>query len=128
MKPATKEWVDKAEADFICAQRESRARRQPSYDDICFHVQQCIEKYMKARLIEENRTFPKIHDLSKLLDLLLSLEALWADLRPTLIMISEYAVMYRYPGESATKTQALTAFRECKKIRAIMRIRLGLKP
>lgn len=67
MKPITQEWVDKAEGDFATAQRELRARNFPNYDAACFHAQQCIEKYLKARLQKENIRFSKTHDLSVLL-------------------------------------------------------------
>ena len=48
MKPITKEWVDKAEEDWSTALREVRVRKNPSYDSVCFHAQQCAEKYLKA--------------------------------------------------------------------------------
>ena len=44
MKPMTAEWVEKAEGDFAMLMRESRARKNPSYDGACFHAQQCAEK------------------------------------------------------------------------------------
>ena len=73
MNSLTREWVDKAEADFQTVQRELRARKCPNLDGACFHAQQCIEKYLKARLQEAGIPFPKIHDLSRLLDVLLLL-------------------------------------------------------
>ena len=48
MKPITGEWVDKAEGDFVTAQRELNALDHPNYDAVCFHSQQCAEKYLKA--------------------------------------------------------------------------------
>ena len=39
MKASTREWVEKAEADFATAGREFRARRQLNYDAVCFHAQ-----------------------------------------------------------------------------------------
>ena len=51
MKPLTKEWVKKAERDFTSANREWRARKNPNYDGLCFHCQQCAEKYLKACLL-----------------------------------------------------------------------------
>lgn len=57
MKPITREWVDKAEGDYIAAQREVRARKNPVYDAACFHAQQCAEKYLKARLTEAGIRF-----------------------------------------------------------------------
>ncbi len=50
MKPITAEWVSKAESDFALMEREGRVRKNPSYDGVCFHAQQCAEKYLKARL------------------------------------------------------------------------------
>jgi HEPN domain-containing protein len=57
MKPLTLEWVAKAENDFATALRESRVRKNPNYDAVCFHAQQCAEKYLKARLQEAGIAF-----------------------------------------------------------------------
>jgi hypothetical protein len=54
MNQLTIEWVDKAEGDFSTALREFRVRKSPNYDAVCFHAQQCVEKYLKARLQCEN--------------------------------------------------------------------------
>ncbi len=69
MNPVTQEWVEKAEADFHVALREFRARKHRSLDAICFHAQQCAEKYLKARLQEAGISFPKTHSLPMLLNL-----------------------------------------------------------
>jgi HEPN domain-containing protein len=52
MKPITREWIAKAEGDFATAQRENEVQEFPNYDAVCFHSQQCIEKYFKACLQE----------------------------------------------------------------------------
>jgi HEPN domain-containing protein len=52
MKPLTSEWVEKAEWDFATANREIRVRKSPNFDAVCFHAQQCAEKYLKALLQE----------------------------------------------------------------------------
>jgi hypothetical protein len=67
MKPTTAEWVTKAEGDFLTAGRELRARKSPNYDAVCFHAQQCAEKYLKAVLQETDRHIPKIHNLIELM-------------------------------------------------------------
>jgi HEPN domain-containing protein len=77
MKPTTAEWIEKAEGDFATMQRESRARRNPNYDAICFHAQQCAEKYLKARLVEADISFGKVHDLVALLDQILAIQPDW---------------------------------------------------
>ena len=38
---------------------------------VCFHLQQCLEKYLKARLVEAGLGFPRTHDLERLLDFIL---------------------------------------------------------
>ena len=126
MKPSTLEWVNKAEADFATALRELRARRQPNYDAACFHAQQCVEKYLKARLIEADIPFPRSHDLEEMLDLNLSEEPLWEVFRARLINLTSFAITFRYPGESATRDMAKLAVSNCQIIRKAIRNRLGM--
>jgi HEPN domain-containing protein len=52
MSEELKEWIGKAEGDYFSALREYRARRNVNYDSACFHAQQCVEKYLKAVLVE----------------------------------------------------------------------------
>lgn len=127
MKPLTREWVEKAEGDFRTAQREFRARKCPNYDASCFHVQQCIEKYIKARLVEAEIDFPKIHDLAHLVKLTESVEPFWMTYQEELRSITDYAVEYRYPGATAEKETARQVLTVCKKIRAEVRQSLGLE-
>ena len=67
MKPIAVEWVEKAEGDFATAEREARARKSPNYDGVCFHAQQCAEKYLKALSVEADLPFLRTHDLVILL-------------------------------------------------------------
>jgi HEPN domain-containing protein len=117
MKPLTHEWIEKAEEDLISAQREYRARKRPNYNAACFFAQQCIEKYLKARLQEADIEFSKIHDLVKLLELVVSVEPLWEAYRPTFRYVSAYAVSFRYPGENAEKSEAKDAIKICRSFR-----------
>jgi HEPN domain-containing protein len=125
MHPRTLEWVEKAEADFQSLQREMRARKLPNLDGACFHAQQCIEKYLTARLQEADRHFPKIHDLGKLLDLIKPEEPLWEAFRPDMKVLNGYAVEVRYPGRMADRAMAREAPRICRKLREVMRNSLG---
>jgi len=121
MKPSTQEWIDKAEADFVSAGREYRARKQPNYDAACFFAQQCLEKYLKGRLTEAAAPFPRTHDLEALLDLLLPIEPLWDAFRSAVVDITTYAVTFRYPGESATREMARQVVRDTGKLRKQIR-------
>ncbi len=126
MKPLTIEWIAKAEGDFASMTRERRARRNPNYDGLCFHAQQCAEKYLKARLCESNINPPKTHDLSVLLELTLPFEPAWELLRADIAYLSEFAVSFRYPGDSADKDQAANAYQRCLRFREAVRQDLGL--
>jgi len=106
MNKLTAEWVQKAEGDLHSCLREVRARRHPNHDSACFHAQQCVEKYLKARLQEAGLAFPKTHDLLDLLKRLLAFEPAWTTLTPQLTQLVNYAVVFRYPGISASKADA----------------------
>lgn len=62
MKPITDEWIKKAEEDYIVAIESIKINPRPNYP-ICFHAQQCIEKYLKAVLQENLIVIEKVHDL-----------------------------------------------------------------
>jgi len=66
MKPTTREWIKKVENDFKVALLILRRRKDVVPDAACFFCQQCIEKYLKARLLEAGIAFPRTHDLLQL--------------------------------------------------------------
>lgn len=127
MRPLTRDWVAKAEGDFSVATQIMRRRKQRIFDIACFHCQQTIEKYFKARLIEAGRPYPKSHDLAVLLPLLLPVEPLWKSYEPVLKKLTIYAVSFRYPGDDATESEAKAALKFCRSLRAEARRSLGLK-
>ncbi len=126
MKPMTAEWVAKAEGDFAMMERECQVREDPNYDGICFHAQQCAEKYLKARLCEADISFSKIHDLVALLEQALGVEPGWEAFREDLAYLSDFSVTFRYPGESADRESAIDAQRRCRVFRDAVRNALGL--
>jgi len=126
MNRLTAEWVQKAEDDFVVAQKMYRARKRPVYDAVCFHAQQCAEKYLKAFLQENDRAIPKIHKLLDLLKLCkeadASLEFLVTDLKE----LERFSVNVRYPGVSADKEEAKFALKAAQTIRDFFRQRLKI--
>ena len=127
MKPMAHEWVAKAEGDLAVMEREALVRKKPNYDAVCFHAQQCAEKYLKVRLCEAEIEFPKNHILAALLDLVLVVEPLWETFREQLIFLTGFAVGFRYPGESADKKMALEARKLCRLFRRVAREAFGLE-
>ena len=103
-------------------------RQAPNYDAVCFHAQQCAEKYLKACLQEADSLFGRTHNLLALLDLLLPVESALGTLRPHLRALTVFAVSIRYPGESADKAEAREALNLCRTVRRCLRLHLGLEP
>jgi len=126
MKPITAEWVRKAEGDWEAALKTYRARKIPVYDAACYHCHQCAEKYLKAKLIEAGIAFTKTHDLPSLLKLILPVEPSWLALQPQLDALNKFAVVYRYPGNDATKADAKQAVEDCRAVRRVIRQAFGL--
>jgi HEPN domain-containing protein len=125
MNEVIREWVSKAEGDFQTACREFQAE-PPNYDAVCFHAQQCIEKYLKALLIEKNQIPPKTHDLTSLAVMVKQNQPLWDWPVEELRLLSRAAVIYRYPGEFADKEEAETVLKICYPLRKSLRSHLGL--
>lgn len=125
MNPLTLEWIEKAEGDFITAQRKLKARRSPNFDASCFHSQQMAEKYLKAYLQEKSMPVPRTHNLIDLLTLSASKEDSLFMLRSDMVLLDRYAVRFRYPGEIANKHEAKAAWQSAKAVSQFIRNRLG---
>jgi HEPN domain-containing protein len=92
-----REWLAKAENDLKTAAHTLKLGADCPTDTVCFHAQQCVEKYVKAVLVLQGIDFPKTHDLENLAGLLpgrvrLSLSAEEQG------RLTEYATGARYPG------------------------------
>ncbi len=127
MNVVTRSWVRKAERDYRVAQGLLRRWVAGYGDAACFHCQQAVEKYLKARLIEIGIPFPRTHDLSTLLVLLLPRDPLWQSFGAACQTLTQYAVNVRYPGDDATKRDAQEALKFATAIRREARRALGLK-
>jgi HEPN domain-containing protein len=127
MKASTREWVEKAEEDFLAASALNRRRKKPLWNIVCFHFQQAVEKYLKARLEEAALSVPKTHDLLHLLNLAVPIEPLWSSYQGAFSLLVSYAVQTRYPGHSVTKSDAQHAMKLCCEFRKEARRSLGLR-
>ena len=125
VNPLTLEWVQKAEGDYIVAQQVQQAEN-PVHDAICFHAQQCIEKYLKAWLQEANIPFPRTHDLKELLKLIVPTIPIWQTWQSDFSTLSEHAVDSRYPGKFATANDTAHAMGICNEVRQAIREHLKL--
>ncbi len=119
------EWVQKAENDLTAAAHLLKLGKQCPTDTVCFHAQQCIEKYLKALLINHALDFPRIHDLRSLL------ARLPVSARPDLTpreqeALTRYATVTRYPGDYAAipLIEARSAVKIARRVRLQIRKRL----
>jgi HEPN domain-containing protein len=125
-KPDIHPWIYKAEEDYRAALTLARKRKEPVPDNVCFSAQQCVEKYLKAFLVHQRKSFPKTHDLLELLKIALEVDPLLEAIRPNVRELLPYAVAFRYPGEKATTAESRLAVIAMKKVRELLRQRLGL--
>ena len=91
-------WIEKAEHDLRNAEHTMTLEEDCPFDTVCFHCQQCAEKYLKALLVYREIEFPKTHDLILLLNLIrrkmeISLSA--EQVQP----LNRYSIEARYPGD-----------------------------
>ena len=93
-----RQWVEKAEEDLRTAEHTLTLEDDCPYGTVCFHAQQCAEKYLKALLTLHAIPFPKIHDLLELLPLVPKALALGVR-ESDVAEVNRYAIEGRYPGE-----------------------------
>lgn len=118
-------WVVKAEHDIKTAEHTLQIRDDCPFEIVCFHAQQCAEKYLKALLVSRSIDFPKTHDLRFLLELLPAEFNLGLELSEV-AFLSRYAVDGRYPGswDEITRVQAERAIAVACKVRDAVKPRI----
>jgi HEPN domain-containing protein len=122
------QYVEKAESDLITAAHLLRLRKNLPTDAVCFHAQQCVEKYLKALLVLNEIVFGRTHHISELMALLP------AGIRPSLTpdeqdRLTEYAVITRYPGDydPISREEARQAVQIARRVRRQVRRRLPVQ-
>ena len=117
-----RQWVEKAENDLANAAHTLKMGKNCPTDTVCFHAQQCVEKYMKALLVSKQTNFPKTHDIAVLVALLPPF------MRPDITAedqerVTRYATVSRYPGdyEAIPLTEARQAVKLARNVRQAAR-------
>jgi len=91
-----KEWFKRAAGSFLIAKK--LAKEDGLYfEDLCFHLQQSVEKALKGLILFYCGEFKKTHDLSVLIGLLEQYVEVPDDILDV-IRLDIYAVETRYPG------------------------------
>jgi len=122
---AAPEWMVKAEGDWealdILLSRNSPRLR----DSVVFHAQQCVEKLLKARLIQLGQPVDKIHDLAALSRQLEAVDGQWSWDAEELADLSSGAVLARYPGFETSAEEQAELVQIASGLREALRILLG---
>ena len=117
MNEIVSEWLAKADGDYRTATRELGVNDKPNFDAVCFHAHQCVEKTMKAVLIQHEKDAPRTHDLLHLADLLREACSGWDYGREELRFLTRSGIAFRYPGVYANSDQATEAMAICTRLR-----------
>jgi HEPN domain-containing protein len=123
---AVLEWVSLADQDLGLAMLVVRQRSYPG--PACYHLQQAIEKYLKAILVANGQAFPPTHDLLALHTLCAAAGVGVAVARPDLVRLTRLGVGVRYPGFAPlpSLTEARRAILIAGRVRRQCRRHLGL--
>ena len=117
-----RQWVQKAEQDLRVAEHLLASADPCVAEAVCFHAQQCVEKYAKAVLALNDIDPPKIHDIGAMLDQLPEFATVDLD-EPARRRLTKYATLIRYPGtyDPVTLDEARAAVELARRARACLR-------
>lgn len=118
-----RQWIEKAEHDLRNAEHTVTIRDEECpFDTVCFHAQQCAEKYLKGWLISKRLDVPRSHDFVVLLNLALAGGFRGAnpqDVQP----LNRYTIEARSPGDwdPIDRPEAEQAIAMARRIRETVR-------
>jgi HEPN domain-containing protein len=118
-KEKIEKWILKAENDLKIAKDEILTEN-PATDAICFHAQQCVEKYLKAYLSFIEKPFGKTHDIALLIELCIEDNKEFNFLYDMMAnKLTRYAVEIRYPNDFyfPSLEEAKEAIEICEKVK-----------
>jgi HEPN domain-containing protein len=118
-KEKIEKWILKAENDLKIAKDEILTEN-PATDAICFHAQQCVEKYLKAYLSFIDKPFGKTHDIALLIELCIEDNKEFNSLYDMMAnKLTRYAVEIRYPDDFyfPSLEEAKEAIEICEKVK-----------
>lgn len=120
-----REWVEKAENDLKNAAHTVKMDEGCPTDTVCFHAQQCVEKYLKAFLVSKGIDFPNTHDIGELTALMPRRAVVQLSTEEQRRLVA-YATVTRYPGdyEPVSLSEARLAVKMARRVRKNIRMLL----
>ncbi len=114
-----KNWIERANGDLKIGKDEFK-ETDPVTEAISFHMQQCVEKYLKSFLIFHNKKIRKTHDITELINECSDIENDFNSLYDFDVdRLTEYAVETKYPGYSVipSNEETQTAIKVAEKVK-----------
>jgi len=94
-------WLKRAKSNFVRGKDSSYLDlKDISLEDLCFDLQQCVEKSLKAILVKKNIEFPKTHNIAELLVIIREKTLInFPEKIKDAATLTDYAVNTRYPAD-----------------------------
>lgn len=114
-------WIEYANEDLRIAELAFKLSSNLPYRIIAFHSQQCAKKYPKTFMVYHKIDFPYTHNISTLIEMLLSVVDLNKKLQQAK-ELSKYAVAVRYPTEylKISRSEALRTIKISRRVKKII--------
>ena len=113
MKKQVEEWLNYAKIDLLTVNKllEDDKLTQSA----AFHVQQAVEKTFKALIENMNIRVPKVHDLEKLLGIILENGITIKTNVEMITMLNDIYIETRYPGDQGLVPDGIPSIEFMKK-------------
>jgi len=120
------QWLSYGEEDLSLARHGLTLESNCPYRLIAYHAQQCVEKHLKAYLLQQAVDFPYTHNIARLLELC-GEHASWAESLTDAEELTPFAITSRYPGEDeeVSREEAVRAIESAERVREVVRTALA---
>ena len=111
------EWIKYSKNDLTVAKHLYDNMHPRQLEIICYHSQQSVEKALKALMVLNNITPPKIHDLNRLCEICKEIDDVFSQITQQCSTLSLYSSLPRYPFEiEVLDSDAESAIRKADEI------------
>jgi len=117
-------WIEFAENDYE-AVKLLIVSPKPLLEIICFHCQQCVEKYLKAFIVKHHGEIKKTHNLEELCKVCTVIDGGFIAISDLCIDLTDFAVEIRYPYPFEIDVDDMKkAVKDMETIRDFIRVKL----
>lgn len=124
-----RDWITRAEQDRLVLRTLGQKGFDGMADAVCYLCHQTTEKLLKAFLLKQRNALLKTHDLLYLLHQCAEIDARFGNHEEALIVLNQYAMAARYPGDFAGErsvSEAVEAYRYSEDFYRFILTEIGL--